>query len=56
MKSSVILPTYNEKDNIVELTQAIFDALQGMDFEVVVGNPGRVIKSNEALMPSGSIK
>ena len=27
-----------------------------LDFEVVVGNPGRVIKSNEALMPSGSIK
>ena len=36
MKSSVILPTYNEKDNIVELTRAIFAALDGVDFEVVI--------------------
>ena len=36
MKSSVILPTYNEKDNIVELTRAIFNALDGVDFEVVI--------------------
>ena len=36
MKSSVILPTYNEKDNIVELTRAIFEALDGEDFEVVI--------------------
>jgi dolichol-phosphate mannosyltransferase len=38
MKTSIILPTYNEKDNIVELIQAIFAALAGdsLDFEVVV--------------------
>ncbi len=38
MKTSIILPTYNEKDNIVELIQAIFATLasDGLDFEVVV--------------------
>lgn len=38
MKTSIILPTYNEKDNIVELIQAIFAALasDSLDFEVVV--------------------
>ncbi len=37
MKASIILPTYNEKDNIVELIEAIFVALPPpMDFEVVV--------------------
>lgn len=28
MKTSIILPTYNEKDNIVELIQAIFRAIE----------------------------
>lgn len=38
MKTSIILPTYNEKDNIIELIQAIFDVLQPsqLDFEIVV--------------------
>jgi len=38
MKTSIILPTYNEKDNIVELIQAIFATLQpdGLNFEIVV--------------------
>ncbi len=37
MKSSIILPTYNEKDNIIELIQAIFAALPApIEFEVVV--------------------
>ena len=37
MKASIILPTYNEKDNIVELIEAIFDALPPpAEFEVVV--------------------
>lgn len=38
MKTSIILPTYNEKDNIVELIQAIFAVLasDSLDFEVVV--------------------
>ncbi len=38
MKASIILPTYNEKDNIVELIQAIFQTLQPLNlaFEVVV--------------------
>ncbi len=38
MKASIILPTYNEKDNIVELIQAIFAAVEptNLQFEVVV--------------------
>ena len=37
MKSSIILPTYNEKDNIVELINAMYSALPpSIDFEVVV--------------------
>ena len=38
MKTSIILPTYKEKDNIVELVQTIYDILQPhcFDFEVVI--------------------
>ena len=37
MKASIILPTYKERDNIVELIEAIFTALAcGLNFEVVV--------------------
>ena len=38
MKTSIILPTYKEKDNIVELIQAIFTTLQplNLNFEIVV--------------------
>ena len=38
MKTSIILPTYNEKDNIVELIQAIFATLesQDLDYDIVV--------------------
>jgi dolichol-phosphate mannosyltransferase len=38
MKTSIILPTYKEKDNIVELIQTIFAVMQPLylDFEVVV--------------------
>jgi dolichol-phosphate mannosyltransferase len=38
VKTSIVLPTYNEKDNICELIQAILAVLQphGLDFEIVV--------------------
>ena len=38
MKTSIILPTYNEKENIVELIQTIFATLEplDLDFQVVV--------------------
>ena len=38
MQASIILPTYKEKENIVELIQAIFQALShpAFDFEIVV--------------------
>lgn len=38
MKTSIILPTYNEKDNIVELIQIIFATLepQQLDYDIVV--------------------
>jgi len=38
MKTSIILPTYNEKENITDLIQAIFSTLasDGIDYEIVV--------------------
>lgn len=33
---SVVVPTYNERDNIVELIRRIDNALKGIDYEVVV--------------------
>lgn len=38
MKTSIILPTYNEKDNIIELIQAIFAALEParLTYDIVV--------------------
>ena len=51
MKSSIILPTYKEKDNIVELIQVIFNALEpeGLDFEVVVVDDNRPDGTAEAV-------
>jgi dolichol-phosphate mannosyltransferase len=38
MKTSIVLPTYKEKENIVELIHAIFQALaaDSLDFEIVI--------------------
>jgi dolichol-phosphate mannosyltransferase len=38
MKTSIILPTYNEKENIVELIQTIFTTLEphNLDYDIVV--------------------
>lgn len=38
MKTSIVLPTYNEKDNIVELIQAILAALrpENLEYEIIV--------------------
>ncbi len=38
MKTSIILPTYNEKDNIIELIQAIFATMEphSIEFDIVV--------------------
>jgi dolichol-phosphate mannosyltransferase len=37
MKSSIILPTYKERDNIVELVEAIFAAIPAeLDYEIVI--------------------
>lgn len=36
MKVSVILPTYNEKGNIVKLTYAIKKSLKGRSYEIVI--------------------
>jgi len=33
---SVVVPTYNERDNIVELIRRVDNALKGIDYEVVV--------------------
>lgn len=38
MKTSIILPTYNERDNIIDLILAILDCIgpDGLDYEIVV--------------------
>jgi len=35
-KISVIVPTYNEKENLGRLVERVFEALKGVDFEIVV--------------------
>ena len=34
-KCSIIIPTYNEKENIPELTRRIYESLSSIDFEVI---------------------
>ncbi len=36
MKVSVIIPTYNERDNLEELFERISNALKGYDYEIIV--------------------
>ena len=35
MKTAIIIPTYNEEDNIEKVTQGIFDNLQSADFSII---------------------
>ena len=52
MKTSIILPTYNEKDNIVELIQAIFATResQKLDYDIVVVDYNSPDVSADAIM------
>ncbi|KUO42629.1 MAG: hypothetical protein APZ16_01805 [Candidatus Hadarchaeum yellowstonense] len=36
VKLSIIVPTYNEAENLAELVRGIFSALEGSDFELIV--------------------
>ncbi|MDD1775891.1 MAG: polyprenol monophosphomannose synthase [Candidatus Methanomethylicus sp.] len=37
---SVVLPTFNERENIIELIEGIFESLDGREFEIVVVDDG----------------
>ena len=51
MKASIILPTYNEKYNIVELIEAIFQALSDQrDYEIVVVDDGSTDGSKDTIL------
>ncbi len=49
MKVSIITPVYNESLNIPILFQKLFDALEGLDFEIVVINDGSQDNSFEEI-------
>jgi dolichol-phosphate mannosyltransferase len=40
LELTVVLPTFNERDNITELIEGIFDSLGGVEFEIIVVDDG----------------
>ena len=58
MKTSIILPTYKEKDNIVELVQAIFATLQpdNLDFEIIVVDDNSPDGTAEVVRQSADVR
>jgi len=40
LELTVVLPTFNERDNIIELIEGIFESLGGVEFEIVVVDDG----------------
>lgn len=49
-KISVIIPVYNEQDNISILTEELNTALQNRDFEIIYVNDGSTDKSREIII------
>ena len=46
---SVIIPIYNEEENIKKLSQSILEALSNIDFEVLFINDGSTDNSEEEI-------
>ncbi|MGD8632160.1 MAG: glycosyltransferase family 2 protein [Anaerolineales bacterium] len=49
MKVSIVVPVYNEVDNVPLLGQALFDALQGIEYEILFVDDGSTDGSLDAL-------
>lgn len=57
MKVSIIVPTYNERDNLEELFSRISSALKGYDYEIIIvdddspDKPGRKRWNSRSSIP-----
>jgi glycosyltransferase involved in cell wall biosynthesis len=49
LKVSIVVPVYNEVDNVPLLGQALFDALQGIEYEILFVDDGSTDGSLDAL-------
>ena len=47
---SVIIPIYNEEENIIRLSESIFNALSDMDYEVIFINDGSTDNSEKNIL------
>ena len=46
---SIVIPIYNEEDNIIKLSKSIYEALSDIDYEVLFINDGRTDKSEKII-------
>ena len=46
---SIVIPIYNEEDNIIKLSKSIYEALSDIDYEVLFINDGSTDKSEKII-------
>jgi dolichol-phosphate mannosyltransferase len=53
---SVVIPIYNEEDNVVLLQQEVAKALDGIDFELILVDDGSKDKTLERIIPGDRVR